>query len=70
MVAALGKHDANAARELLTRLQQLQPARPEASQALRELSQASSERWQSEYFDRLNIAAWIKQTHRTDFEAA
>jgi len=39
--AVLGKQDANAARELLMTLQQLQPARPEASQARREVVAAT-----------------------------
>jgi len=37
MATALGRIDALAARALLTELQQVQPARPEAAQALREL---------------------------------
>ncbi len=41
MAAALGRIDAAAARALLGELQQAQPSRPEAAQALRELSRAS-----------------------------
>ena len=41
MATALGRIDAIAARALLTDLQQVQPARPEAGQALRELRGAS-----------------------------
>jgi spermidine synthase len=38
MAAALGRVDPAAGRALLTELQQAQPSRPEAAQALRELS--------------------------------
>lgn len=41
MAAALGPSDAPAARSLLTALVQVQPARPEAAQALRELGAAT-----------------------------
>jgi len=41
MATALGPIDSAAARVLLTDLQQLQPSRPEAAQALRDLSGAS-----------------------------
>jgi spermidine synthase len=41
MAAALGRSDAPAARALLLELQQAQPSRPEAGQALRELSGGS-----------------------------
>jgi len=40
MAAALGRTDVGAARALLTELQQAQPSRTEAAQALRELSRA------------------------------
>jgi spermidine synthase len=39
MAIALGRVDAGAARALLLELRQIQPARPEAAQALRELSE-------------------------------
>jgi spermidine synthase len=38
MAIALGQVDAGAARALLIELRQIQPSRPEAAQALRELS--------------------------------
>jgi len=41
MATALARIDIAAARALLVELQQVQPARPEAAQALRELSRAS-----------------------------
>jgi hypothetical protein len=41
MASALGRIDARAGRALLTELQQAQPSRPEAAQALREISNLS-----------------------------
>jgi spermidine synthase len=41
MATALGRIDAATARALLTELQHAQPSRPEAAQALRELSRVS-----------------------------
>ncbi len=41
MATALGRIDVAAARALLTELRQAQPSRPEAAQALRDLSAAS-----------------------------